>query len=65
MYQIVDEYKGLRVCLPGKVIDLTPEVSQAKLRKLAAINYPGVVWIPDESPEGQADNQQDEVTGGE
>ena len=59
-YVIKDEYKGLRVCIPGEVIDLVPGVSQAKLRKLALMKYPGVVQASEESPEGQAEDRQGE-----
>lgn len=59
-YSVAKEYQGLRVCIPGEVIDLVPGVSQAKLRKLALMKYPGVVQALEESPEGQAVERQGE-----
>lgn len=59
-YVVTKEYEGLRVCIPGEVIDLVPGVSQAKLRKLALMKYPGVVQALEESPEGQAGDRQGE-----
>lgn len=52
-YEIVDRYKGLRVCIPGEVIDLLPDTPQAKLRKLHAMGYEGVILVSDSPDEGK------------
>lgn len=54
-YTILEKYKGLRVCIPGEVIDLLPDVPQAKLRKLYTMGYEGVAIDTAEKGEDNED----------
>ena len=58
MYKIADRWLGLTVCLPDRVIPLSGGTSQSDLRKLAAINYPGV-YYEEEVEETQGDDEKD------
>lgn len=60
MYKLHSGWLGLTVCLPDRVIPLSGGTSQSDLRKLAAINYPGVYY-----EEIEEDRQEEEGKDGE
>lgn len=57
MYKVIEEYIGLRVCIPGEVIDLVPGVSQKSLRKIATMGLPYVEMV-DEKQEKKQEKQE-------
>lgn len=51
MFYIDENYKHLRVCIPGRVIDLNDGTRQKDLQILYKRGYRGVGWIPPKARE--------------